>query len=83
MVPLCMWPTLPIRFPNINNSGLITGNAANSVYAGILYQTGGLYANTWDMTIGNSTGIFAGNLYADLANVQTQIACGNGNAHPS
>jgi hypothetical protein len=64
-------------FPNINNSGLITGNAANSVYAGILYQTGGLYANTWDMTIGNSTGIFAGNLYADLANVQTQIHAGN------
>jgi hypothetical protein len=64
-------------FPNINNSGLVTGNAANSVYAGILYQTGGLYANTWDMTIGNSTGIFAGNLYADLANVQTQIHAGN------
>jgi hypothetical protein len=64
-------------FPNINNSGLITGNASNSVYAGILYQTGGLYANTWDMTVGNSTGIFAGNLYADLANVQTQIHAGN------
>ena len=64
-------------FPNINNSGLITGNAGNSVYAGILYSTGGLYANTWDMTIGNSTGIFAGNLYADLANVQTQIHAGN------
>jgi hypothetical protein len=64
-------------FPNINNSGLITGNAANGVYAGILYTTGGLYANTWDMTIGNSIGIFAGNLYADLANVQTQIHAGN------
>jgi hypothetical protein len=48
---------------------------ANSVYAGILYQTGGAYANTWDMTVGNSTGIFAGNLYADLANVQTQNTC--------
>jgi hypothetical protein len=64
-------------FPNINNSGLITGNAANSVYAGILYQTGGLYANTWDMTIGNSTGIFAGNLYADLANVNKLMYVGN------
>ena len=64
-------------FPNINNSGLITGNAANSVYAGILYQTGGLYANTWDMTIGNSVGIFAGNLEADNANVDGQLHVGN------
>jgi mucin-19 len=64
-------------FPNINNSGLITGNAANSVYAGILYQTGGLYANTWDMTIGNSVGIFAGNLEADNANVDGELHVGN------
>jgi hypothetical protein len=64
-------------FPNINNSGLITGNAANSVYAGILYQTGGPYANTWDMTIGNSVGIFAGNLEADNANVDVQLHVGN------
>jgi hypothetical protein len=64
-------------FPNINNSGLITGNAANGVYAGILYQTGGLYANTWDMTVGNSVGIYAGNLEADNANVDGELHVGN------
>jgi hypothetical protein len=69
-------------FPNINNSGLITGNAGNSVYAGILYTTGGLYANTWDMTIGNSTGIFAGNLYADEAQIVDKLHVGFGNADP-
>jgi hypothetical protein len=69
-------------FPNINNSGLITGNAANSVYAGILYQTGGLYANTWDMTIGNSIGIYAGNVYADEAQIVDKLHVGFGNADP-
>jgi hypothetical protein len=69
-------------FPNINNSGLVTGNAANSVYAGILYQTGGLYANTWDMTIGNSIGIYAGNVYAEEGQFIDKLHVGFGNADP-
>jgi hypothetical protein len=69
-------------FAEINNSGLVTGNAANSVYAGILYQTGGLYANTWDMTIGNSVGIYAGNLYAEEGQIVNKLHVGFGNADP-
>jgi hypothetical protein len=69
------------QLSDINNSGLVTGNAANGYYAGMLYQTTGPYANTWDLTIGNSIGVYAGNLYADIANVQGQLHVGNATTH--
>jgi hypothetical protein len=69
------------QLSDINISGLVTGNAANGYYAGILYQTTGLYANTWDLTVGNSIGVYAGNVYADIANVQGQLHVGNATTH--
>ena len=44
----------------INTSGLVTGNAANGFYAGILYETS---SNTWITNTGNSVGITAGDIY--------------------
>ena len=50
------------NFLGINNSGLVTGNIGNSVWAGILYDT---TSNTWTMDIGNSVGITSANVYTD------------------
>jgi hypothetical protein len=66
------------QLSDINNSGLITGNAANGYYAGILYNT---TSNTWDMRIGNSAGITANLVLTGNANIQTQLHVGNATAH--
>lgn len=66
--------------PNLNNSGLITGNAANGAYAGILYDTSGDYANTWNLSIGNSIGIFAANIYGDEGQFNNLLHVGFANA---
>jgi hypothetical protein len=55
----------------INTSGLVTGNAANGFYAGMLYNT---TSNTWVMDIGNSVGITSDTIYT------TEITA-NGNIH--
>lgn len=70
------------QLADINNSGLITGNAANGFYAGILYQTTGLYANTWDLSIGNSQGIFGGNIFGETGQFQDKAHIGFANADP-
>ena len=62
---------------SINNSGLITGNAANGAYAGILYNT---TSNTWQMDIGNSVGITSANVYADDIIANNTAHLGNANA---
>ena len=54
-------------YNDINDSGLVTGNIGNSVWAGILYNS---TSNTWQMDIGNSVGITselinAGNIFAN------------------
>jgi hypothetical protein len=59
------------NFTGINNSGLVTGNIGNSVWAGILYNT---TSNTWVMDIGNSDGITSDTIYS------TEITA-NGNIH--
>jgi hypothetical protein len=59
------------NFAGIDVSGLVTGNAANGVYAGMLYNT---TSNTWQMDIGNSNGITSDQIYA------TEITA-NGNIH--
>lgn len=65
---------------DINTSGLVTGNAANGYWAGILYQTSGAYANTWDLSIGNSQGIFASMVFADDAQLEQKLHVGFANA---
>ena len=55
----------------IDTSGLVTGNAANGFYAGMLYSTS---SNTWVMNIGNSAGITSDTIYS------TEITA-NGNIH--
>jgi hypothetical protein len=60
----------------INTSGLVTGNAANGYYAGILYNTS---SNTWDLGIGNSKGITSGNIYTD--NIIANVGIHLGNAY--
>ena len=60
----------------IDVSGLVTGNAANGYYAGMLYSTS---SNTWQMDIGNSVGITAGNVYA--ANITADGLLHVGNAY--
>ena len=68
------------QLTDIDTSGLVTGNAANGFYAGMLYQTTGAYANTWDFSIGNSQGIYAGNVYGDAGQFVDQVHVGFGNA---
>jgi hypothetical protein len=58
----------------INNSGLVTGNIANSAYAGILYNT---TSNTWVMDIGNSVGITSDQIYATNVTANGNIHVGN------
>lgn len=62
------------NFAGINTSGLVTGNAANSVWAGILYDT---TSNTWQMDIGNSVGITSDQIYATEITANSQINLGN------
>ena len=71
------------QWSDINNSGLITGNVANGYWAGMLYQTTGAYANTWDMTIGNSIGTYTGNLFANVANISGGVEIGSQYADPN
>ena len=59
---------------SINNSGLITGNAANGVYAGILYNT---TSNTWVMDTGNSVGITSDTVYATELIANANLHVGN------
>jgi hypothetical protein len=66
------------QLSDINTSGLISGNAANGYYAGMLYNT---TSNTWDMSIGNSVGITADFVDAGNANVEVQLHVGNAVAH--
>jgi len=66
------------QLSGIDTSGLISGNAANGYYAGILYNT---TTNTWDMSIGNSIGITADLVDTGNANVETQLHVGNATAH--
>jgi hypothetical protein len=58
----------------INNSGLVTGNIANSAYAGILYDS---TSNTWVMDIGNSVGITSDQIYATNVTANGNIHVGN------
>ena len=67
-------------FAGIDNSGLITGNAANGAWAGMLYDTSGAYANTWNFSIGNSIGIYAGNVYGVEAQFDDKMHVGFANA---
>ena len=66
-------------YAQINNSGLITGNAANGNYAGILYNTS---SNTWVMDIGNSVGITSDIIYATDIVANGIIQAGNVYASP-
>jgi hypothetical protein len=61
-------------YADINNSGLSTGNISNNYYASILYQTS---SNTWNMSIGNSQGITAGNVYGNTATFEGNVHVGN------
>ena len=65
------------QLTDIDTSGLVTGNAANGYYAGILYQTTGTEANTWDFTVGNSIGVNAGYLFANTANITGNLHIGS------
>jgi hypothetical protein len=62
------------NFSGINTSGIITGSTANSIYAGILYNT---TSNTWVTNIGNSIGITAGNIYANSGLFENSLHIGN------
>jgi hypothetical protein len=62
------------NFAGINTSGLVTGNVANSVWAGILYET---TSNTWQMDIGNSNGITSDQVYAANITANNNIHLGN------
>ena len=64
---------------SINNSGLITGNAANGAYAGILYNT---TSNTWVMDTGNSVGITSEYVYANSVVANGTVQAGNVYAAP-
>ena len=61
-------------YNDINNSGLSTGNISNNYSASILYQTS---SNTWNMSIGNSHGITAGNIYTDQITANGAMHLGN------
>jgi hypothetical protein len=62
------------NFNGINTSGLVTGNVANSVWAGILYDT---TSNTWQMDIGNSVGITSDQIYATEITANANLQLGN------
>ena len=63
----------------INNSGLVTGNAANGAWAGILYDT---TSNTWVMDTGNSLGITSEYVYANSVVANATVYAGALNASP-
>jgi hypothetical protein len=62
------------NFAGINNSGLVTGNVANSVWAGILYNT---TSNTWTMDIGNSVGITSDQIFTTNITANANLHLGN------
>lgn len=62
------------NFADIATSGLVTGNVANSVWAGILYET---TSNTWQMDVGNSVGITADTIYVADVVANGRINLGN------
>jgi hypothetical protein len=62
------------NFNGINTSGLVAGNVANSVWAGILYET---TSNTWQMDIGNSVGITSDQIYTTEITANAKIHLGN------
>ena len=62
------------NFNDINTSGLVTGNVANSVWAGILYNT---TSNTWQMDVGNSVGITSDQIYTTEITANGVIHLGN------
>jgi hypothetical protein len=62
------------NFAGIDVSGIVTGNAANGVYAGMLYNTA---SNTWQMDIGNSNGITSDRVYATNITANGNIHLGN------
>jgi hypothetical protein len=58
----------------IDVSGIVTGNAANGYYAGMLYSTA---SNTWQMDIGNSDGVTANTIYSNNIIANSAIHLGN------
>jgi hypothetical protein len=67
------------NFAGIDVSGIVTGNVANGVYAGMLYNT---TSNTWVMDIGNSVGITADIVYATDVVANGIVQAGNVYADP-
>jgi len=64
-------------YNDINTSGLITGNIANSTSAGILYKTA---TNTWNFDYGNSWGITANTVYGNSSFINNFAHVGYANA---
>jgi len=64
-------------YNNINNSGLVIGNIANNVSAGILYKTS---SNTWNFDYGNAWGITANTVYGNTGQFNDLLHVGFGNA---
>jgi hypothetical protein len=62
------------NFAGIDVSGIVTGNIANGVYAGMLYNT---TSNTWQMDVGNSVGITADTIYVADVIANGRINLGN------
>jgi hypothetical protein len=58
----------------IDVSGLYSGNAANNYYAAMLYTTS---SNTWNMSIGNSTGITSNTIYSTNIIANANLHVGN------
>ena len=61
-------------YNGIDVSGLYSGNAANNYYAAMLYTTS---SNTWDMSIGNSTGITSNTIYSTNIIANANLHVGN------
>lgn len=62
------------NYSGINDSGLVTGNIGNSVWAGILYNS---TSNTWQMDIGNSVGITSDQIYTTEITANANLHLGN------
>jgi hypothetical protein len=62
------------NFAGIDVSGIVTGNVANGVYAGMLYNT---TSNTWVMDIGNSVGITSDQIFATNITANANLHLGN------
>jgi hypothetical protein len=62
------------NFAGIDVSGIVTGNVANGVYAGMLYNT---TSNTWVMDIGNSVGITSDQIFATNIIANANLHLGN------